>query len=63
MKASLRDSEAGRAENEHGVSFVVFVSSEFMEWIRTERAQTGKTMGAFLDDMRAAYMERQEAND
>jgi hypothetical protein len=63
MKASLQDSGAGRAEDRHVVPFVVCVSSELMAWLRTERAKTGKTMAAFLEDMRIAYIEKQKAND
>jgi hypothetical protein len=43
--------------------FRAVVSSEFKAWVSTERARAGKTMAAFLDDMRVAYKERQKAND
>ena len=53
--------EDGRTARKTGrtVYFNTVVSPEWKTWLKTESAQTGKTMAALLDDMRAAYMEKQ----
>lgn len=52
--------EDGRTARKTGrtVYFNTVVSPDWKMWIKTESAQTGKTMAALLDDMRAAYMEK-----
>ena len=55
--------EDGRTARKKGrtVYFNTVVSPDWKVWIKTESAQTGKTMAALLDDMRVAYMEKQAA--
>ena len=52
--------EDGRTARKTGrtVYFNTVVSPEWKKWIKTESADTGKTMAALLDDMRVAYMEK-----
>ena len=68
VKANLQGYGTGRAEDGRTarktgrtVYFNTVVSPDWKVWIKTESAQTGKSMAALLDDMRAAYMEKQAA--
>jgi hypothetical protein len=66
VTASLRGYGTGRAEDGRTarktgrtVYFNTVVSPDFKAWLKGESGRTGKTMAALLDDMRAAYMEKQ----
>jgi hypothetical protein len=40
------------------VQFATVVSEEFKRWLKMQAAARGKSMAAFLDDMKAAYVEK-----